>query len=395
MKLWPTPPPKITLIYDIGSSTVGAALVTLEKNKKPIVHYTVRRPLTFQKQIDPEKLIFAKKNALKEVTEIILKTGISNLKLDIHKNIKIHDIYCVLGPPWYVSKTAIIKIEKPESFQIDKNTVDTLLEHQEEEFKKSLLNEGGVDNLTVLEKKIVHAKADGYAVQVLSGRKMRTLELSVFLSISENRILTHIKEVLHPFFSFKKIHFHSFPLAYFSTSRDIFPQISDFLAVDIRGELTEISLVQRGVLIETVSFPLGRHSLVRMFAEKLSFTPEVALSFLKLYTSGKIERSMKLQIQDVINLAEKDWRVTFDAALSEISTKTLIPNKIFVATDFDIGSLYASWIKSEKINRLGIASDFHVEYIDDGYFSKVLSWNKRAQHDAFLALSILFINKIM
>ncbi len=394
MKLWPTPAPKITLIYDIGSSTIGAALVTLEKNKRPIVHYTVRRPIAFQKQVEPEKLIFAKKNALKETTEIILKSGISTLKVDLHKNIKIHDIYCVLGAPWYVSKTAIIKVEKPESFEIDKNSVDILIEHQEEEFKKSLQKEG-LDRLTILEKKIVHAKADGYAVQILSGRKMKTLELSIFLSLSENKVLSHIKEVLHPFFSFKKIHFHSFPLAYFSTARDMFPQISDFLSVDIRGELTEVSLVQRGVLVETVSFPLGRHSLIRMFAEKLKFTPEVALSFLKLYISGKIERDMKLEMQKVVDLVEKDWRVTFDSALAEISTKTLIPNRIFVASDFDIGNLYASWIKTEKIDRLGIASDFHVEYIDETYFAKALLWSKRSIHDSFLALSILFINKII
>ncbi len=394
MKLWPTPPPKITLIYDIGSSTIGASLVTLEKEKRPIVHYTIRRPIAFQKQIEPEKLIFAKKNALKEATEIILNTGIAGLKIDLHKNIKIHDIYCVLGAPWYVSKTSVIKVEKPESFDIDKNTVDTLIEHQEEEFKKSIQKEGE-DLVTILEKKIVHAKADGYDVRILSGRKMKSLELSIFLSLAENKVLAHIKEVLRPFFSFKKIHFHSFPLAYFSTARDMFPQIADFLSVDIRGELTEISLVQRGVLVETVSFPLGRHSLIRMFAEKLGFTPEVALSFLKLYVSGKVERAMKIQMQKVIELAEKDWRLTFDSALSEISTKTLIPNRIFVASDFDIGNLYAAWIKTEKIDRLGIASDFHVEYIDEIYFAKALSWSRRSIHDSFLALSILFINKII
>lgn len=372
-------------------------MVTFEKNNTPTIHYTVRKPIAFQHRVNPEILLFDKKNTLQNITEEVLRVGIPYLKLSLDARVSITDVYCMLGSPWYISKMHVLKIEKPDEFSVTERDIAALISEQEVAFKKTFKKEGdtGTDSLIVIEKKIVNTKVNGYEVNNVYLKKARTLELSLFMSAVEQRVLKHIRSVLNPAFSFRKLYFHSFPLAYFTVTRDIFHDLSDFLIVDVRGEITDVSLIQKNALSETVSFPLGRHFIMRKICETLRLTPEVGASFIKLFNQGKTDGRTKNEIEAILSEAEGDWRATFRSATLDLGRHSLLPSRAYLITDFDFGSLIAGWMAREKIDRLGISTEqFTVEYLNDEKMAGHLSWSKRAKHDAFLAVGALFLNKL-
>src|SRR3989344_1485477 len=315
--------PDLVLVYDIGSSTVAAALVSFEQDNKPFVHYSVRKPISFRSTIDSDKLLFDKKNTLKAVTDDVVRIGLGRFKLG-KSTARIREIHCVFASPWFISKTAVVKMEKKESFTIIETVLASLVGTEEERFKKGFTGgENGSGEITVIERKIVQTKLNGYEVSDIYTKPAKSLELSIFLSGVEARVADHVRSVLHPAFGFRKLHFHSFPLAAFAISRDLFHDAADFLIADVRGEMTDVSLVEKNNLLETISFPLGNNFLLRKIGEALGSPPEVTVSFLDVYLRGKADGKMKTNIENVLKQAEYDWRSIFKSALSDLSTRSL------------------------------------------------------------------------
>ncbi len=137
---------------------------------------------------------------------------------------------------------------------------------------------------------------NGYQTSKPYGKQTKSIEISIFLSMISKEVETKTRKVLEKIFHSHTIAFHSFALTSFSAIRDIFHSEEDFLLVDVGGEVTDVSLVRRGILLETVSFPTGKNFLLRSVVLDLNTIPEEAHTLIRMFLDNKESKeSGKLQ----------------------------------------------------------------------------------------------------
>ena len=74
----------------------------------------------------------------------------------------------------------------------------------------------------------------------------------------------------------------------------------DHIVVDVGGELTELGIVRDKVLSQTITFPLGRHHVLRHVAEKLQVSLSEAGSLVRMHERGSLSETRAYEVGPVI-----------------------------------------------------------------------------------------------
>lgn len=386
------------VIFDIGSGSVGAALVLFEKDEKPTILYNTRLPIPFQKKLHSNLFIKNMLNTLQRVAENVINKGITNInhKTDKKQIRKIDSVMCVFSSPWYESQTEIINFDRKKPFTVSSRTIGKAIKRADKYFKKSHSKKHGDEedgNVILIEKNIIQTKLNGYPTDNPYGKKARHVELALLLSKVSSRVHNSIKEVIGKIIHTENILFHSFALVSFSTIRDIFHMEDDFINIDIGGEMTEISLIRNNVLLETITFPFGKNFLTRHVSLKLNTLPEEAHSLVNMHFDKKINDSS--DIKNVLDEVRQKWMSSFKKALSNISEGTILPKTIFLTADSYIGEWFKEAIREDDFSRYTLAGEpFMVVIVNEKHLYQHYHMAESIEHDPFLALEAMFFNKI-
>lgn len=378
---------KLGLIFDIGSGSVGGAVVELGEEKAKII-YAKRKNLKIPFEVSVSELENKIMKLLEEISYSLLKEGLKTLHLidRDHKDLDFCHIF--LSSPWYASNIEILKINKSESFKISKDLLNKTIKNEEEDFENS-----GENNL-VFEKKITGLKLNGYKSQNPYGKEAHSVEMTLFMAATGSKFLDRIKDLVQKDFSLDKIKFHSFTSAFFSTVRDLYQEIKDFILIDITTEVTDITLCKGGVIYDNASFPKGQNFLLRNLAIEMNTTPRESLSALKSYLEGS-EKLNGGKIEKVLLNAKQEFLRNFSTTLSELGDTLSVPRHVFLTIDEGLDNWFISVISEEEFIQGGIAGNpFIIKSINQGMLSPHLSKVRGINRDIFLSLESIFINKI-
>ncbi len=391
---------EINLILDVGNGSVAGALVLFKDGLAPKIIYSKRLPLTVPQKTEKDKLSALVLHILEEVLVGISEEGLARLQELEFSNEKVTHTFCVLSSPWYISKTKILKIENDEPILINKNFIESLLQKEEGLFQEEVTQRqiGAIspDDIDVIEKKIIQTKLNGYITKDPYQKKARQIELAIFMSLASKNIVRSIETIVGRFFYSKNMMFTSYSLAEHNVVSDIFSNESDFVFMDISSEVTDISSVEKGILMETTSFPLGRNHLVAKVAEEFNVLPEIALSFIKMHARGHAEEVSAEKIDRALQKAKEDWNNYFFHAISDVA-KGHTPSKIFVTVDSDVAPFFVSSIKDNLSSAQKNTTDFQaipVILLDEEKLSQFVEFDGQAKRDPFLALESIFFNKL-
>src|SRR3989338_1317032 len=269
---------KLALVFDFGSSSVGGALFLIQKSKVPKIIFSVREPIILEDKVNPDRFLSLTIKALEIVASKICLAGFGAQK----------EIFCVLSSPWYASQTRHIRFQKNKPFVFNSKLADDLIQKEMNLFKEEHLS-GYVNSgnkVRQIELKSMKIVLNGYFTSKPIDQTAKELEMMIFISMSGEQVLEKIEEVVFHHFHLRNIKYSSFVITSFSVARDLFVQHEDFLLIDIGGEITDISMIKRDALRESVSFPLGRNFMVRGVASLLKCTLVEAKSLLSLYKDG-------------------------------------------------------------------------------------------------------------
>ncbi|MEK9201685.1 MAG: hypothetical protein AAB944_01815 [Patescibacteria group bacterium] len=381
------------VIFDIGSASVGGAIVLLsESTHLPKIIYTKRIFLPIAERPQSDEILTSSASALKEIIVAFEKEGLSVLH-DLHiRNKVIHDVFCVLASPWYVSQTKTITIKEKKPIILTEKFIETVLAKEEKAFEESIAHSSYAEtfdkNIILAEQKIIHIKLSGYETNEPYGKKSSDIELSLFSSFVSKKISEKLSETIGHSFGGEKIKLHSFCLTSFSTLSDLFPEAKDFLIMDITGEVTDISIVRNGTLVQSASFPSGRNFLIRKMTKKMNSNTEVALSSLSLYSTGKAEPAVAVKIESVVKEVQEEWLVYLNDLLKDIKAEIgILPRKIFLTVDNDVLPLFLKFLKQSPDN-------FEPIVLDEKQLARVVEVTKGVVADPFIAIEAIFLNKL-
>ncbi|MBP6855042.1 MAG: hypothetical protein KBD26_01305 [Candidatus Pacebacteria bacterium] len=380
----------LALVLDIGSASVGGSLVKFPKGKnpaKPTIVYSVRTDLIFEEDLNFESFLAKMLLALADVVKKVHDARIGAPKF----------AYCTLASPWYASQTRIIKLSKNTPFVFSHKLADELIEKERKNFENEhagRYRELG-ENVRILEAKTIRVSLNGYRVKDPIGVKATDLDMTLYLSMSPEAILVSIEEVIEKVFRLKKISYSSFAFASFITTRDLFVHEDNFILLDIGGELTDISIIKDGMLIESVSFPYGKNFLLRKVSRALKRTGGEALSLYRIYSDLKLEKNLADKFSEVLKEAQSEWLSNFSNALAGISVELGIPDTVFLTADKDTSSWFIATLESEEFHKYTTTEhQFRVISLGSVATSEYLNFSGSVIRDPFIMLETIFITRI-
>ena len=268
---------------------------------------------------------------------------------------KVEEVMCVLSAPWYVSQTRTIVFEQEKPFLVTEKKVDVLVEKEIVELKKEFdahYKDITKSSAEIIEIENVHMKLNGYETSAPFGKEVQSLEAFLYVSMSSEHILKDLRTRAKNSLSVKKVSFHSFSLVAFSTLRDIYSNIHDFMFIDISGEMTDVAVVRKNTLIETLTFPLGTNFVLRTIASHLGTIPEEAQSFLALYEDHKIVEESEKKMRSALLHSEQEWMDAFKKDLRSLSTYTVLPRKIFIYHRHSFHNLVFTYYRRGGLQKL-------------------------------------------
>jgi hypothetical protein len=387
---------EVAALYDIGSASVGAALVRFRRGEAPHMLYATRVPIQFQQQVNAKRFVALAATALGDVSEQLVRIGLPQATKIVGSTPRIKNVLAVFSSPWLMSKTHITQLKKDKPFVASPTLIQDIVADERKMFAELFARESKRDGaVTIIEDRVIGMHLNGYEVQGPDMRSCTELSLAVFLSAAPTEAIETIKSAIHKIFNFRKLALQSFPLVYFSTVRDIQADNSDFMCIDITGEVTDIILSRHGIIVENSSFPIGKHHFARAVAAAIGISAESALSYLNMSASdnGKVSNQ---QISSALASAQQEWTKSFVDTISSFATRTLIPRSAFVTADPEVGKHFASLISEIEFDTLGMSKEkFKTTYLGPDEIGKYVEREPGVSADAFLMIESAFFNKMI
>ena len=385
------PKQRFIAIFDIGSASVGAALVRIDKKDEssddisPKIIWTDREILSRHGQTDVSLLSRAVFRSVRTLSERMIKET-SRLPEECH---------CVLSSPWYAAQTRVISFSHPKPMTITENGTANFINRELKRFQQESALFYGIDKkeeIEIIEQKAMKILLNGYTIANPFGALAKEVDIAVYFSVGSMPLFKNIRASIYEGGITAGIYFHSFTFVFFDVMRDLFTESNDFLLCDISGEITDVSFVREDVLKETASFPIGKNTIFRDVIKETKLTIEETTSLFSLLSDNALYITKKEEI--ALERAAQKWKTEFLLSLEILSGGIPLPRHIFLISNKTI----LPWLSRYMEKNVKIFTDesrgYSLRKIDVSFLRplcKVLG----AKEDLFLMLEAVFIEKIL
>jgi len=379
---------ELTLVFNIRSSCIEGALFLVQKSGIPKIVFATREPIPIKEQIDVERFLSLTIQSLETVVERVHLAGWGMPAR----------IFCVLFSPWHTSQTRIINLKKNVPFVFTAKLAEDLIQKEVKLFEEEHLHKSieGNNTVRIIELKNIKTMLNGYETSEPLNQKAEELEITIFLSMSEEHVLKKIEDTIKQGFNFDQIKFSSFTLASFSVVRDMYIEKENFLLVYIGGEVTDISMIKKNILRESTSFPLGHSFLTRGIAASLGCTLDEATSLISLYKSGHAEETVAKKLSGATEQLRKEWIKKFQDSLVSLSSDISIPSNVFISIDKDLADFFSETIKTEQFSQYTLTeSKFEIVFLGTELFHNIAIFKENAVRDPFVIINAVFLNRFL
>lgn len=330
-------------VFDISSSSVAGAHVLLtprDPKTKAVFLASTRSDATLQEDIDVNRFV-SETIAHIELVANRLK------KADTHK---LSHIQIVLASPWYSSHTRTIRYEKDDTqFFCTQKLIDTLVDAE----LKQILAEGtgafgefGTASI-VVERQISQIKLNGYATANPFGKKTRTLEIFLTLTVAPKPIIDRFKESLIRIYGHSSIGVTTSPYTTYVVARDTIAIDDECVIVDVGEEVTDIAFVKEGLFLYQHSFPIGTYALYRIVGEQEKNGSQAARALLEAYRLEKLSPQAKTALDTAIAEFRLKWQKALQETLDTGQYGLCMPEHCFITADPRFELIFTTIIETD------------------------------------------------
>ncbi len=389
---------ELSLLIDVGNGTLTVALTLFSKNKQPKFLNSIKMPFVIGEKPDADRLLENMYSLLDSGLSKLLKDGTPKDPSD-GKVYRISRAMVAYSSPWFILKTKHLSLSQDVPFFITKSFLDDIASKEEKIFKEEL-NKNDPEmkgSFEVIEKSIVHTKINGYNLDYSIGKKTKTLDAFLCLSVVTKSIIEKTMDTIMKYTHIgrDKVLMHTFPLVSFSVIRDILGNDSDFVIFDVTSEVTDVTLVQNSVVTQTASIPSGRNFIIRAIVREFNVSFEIAESMLSMSKNAKMDEKTGDKMQEIIANTEKEWNIYLENALSELSSDISLPANVYMTADEDIADIYFSFLKMPKMDRTEVwRKNIKIVHVNGDFLKNLYEVAPTVKVDEFIALSAVFFEKI-
>ena len=333
---------KLVAIFDIGSGSVGGAIARIpsDTKKAPTILFSTRVLIDNHEHGNFDDFLLKMTKALHDTAQQLYGKRIGAPQ----------KIFCVLGSPWYLSQTRIIKMTKEKPFVFSRRIADDLLRKELASFEHEYTEKYGATGSApvMIENTVVGVSLNGYAISDPLGKRAKKLEMDIIISLSPAVCIDAIQDCLMKTFHDIPIRYSSFMTSTYIAVRDQFVNPLSFLLVDVGGEVTDVAIVSKGTLKSSLSFPFGRKEFFRFIATKRGIEIRDAEELFSLYKDGALDPIRKEELEPLFKSIERSWSEAFYHTLTLLPTALGLPSTIFLTADADMRDWFKDVLKNGK-----------------------------------------------
>ncbi len=378
------------LVVDVGSGSIGAALVRLDHGVEPFIVATSRETIPFQEKLNVQRFVTLMQESLDKATDGVMKE---------HAEIIPTEVFFALASPWNTSQTRLVHLDQPDDFLITEKGFRQIIDKESALFTTTPFDPSGPKELLkniLIESRAMQVKLNGYEVAAPIGRKAQELDIALYLSVMPERIRDSFVQTTTRRWPHITPHFHSFMFAAFNAVRDTFAESASFIIVDVAGEVTDVALVRDNVLLESLSFPLGYHAITRMTMRELGLQNAAAISEVQLYLEGKSDAGRTKEMEEIFAKAIREWKLLFIGALTQLSEQYPIPHVIYHFVDEDYVVHYGDALRESADRVFGEdQGEFDVHSLDEEFLLRFMKLEEGQRADIFLCVIIMILEKLL
>lgn len=380
------------LVFDIGSGSVGGAIVLTSKANTPTILYSFRTDIPFQEVATGRRLSSLMLRSLSYVLTALSREGFELAGFGA-KRPRIKKILVSLSAPWVASMPSFISLKNKESTIITEEVFNALFLHSlnAQDSPKTIAPKGSIK----IEELLIKASLNGYETSAPYGKEALEAEFAIFSSFSRPSLTEDITEVINHLFHVEHVRFHSFSLIAFTTLKKMYPKEKDFIFLDVSGEQTEISIVRNGIIVETSTFPSGKNHIVRMLKHSATIPPRGAEAFLRLHHSKNGAGKMVKHVEDVLERAKGDWRDRFVKTLTTLSEEIFFPKSLFIMSDDDVLPHFKLALEGCDLGKFTVSPrTLRITPLNAELLASVVMWNTPEKNDPFMGIVSSFASEL-
>lgn len=378
---------KPAFIFDIGSSSVGAAAVMSQRDGTPFVAAQTRVQMPLEESVSFERFL-----ALAEKS--ILEAG---KRIAEESKQKPSSIHCFLASPWYAAQTRMVAIERERPFIFDRRALDASVAEESKRFKDEASREEAklLKGAHVIEEKVIDIKVNGYRVEAPLGRETRRAEYAFHVALAPEQALKRFGDAFHKLFPAAVPKFHTFLLPYYAVAKAHFSRSGDFLLVDVGGEVTDVALVRDGLLLQSASFPRGRNFLYRRLAAARKSALAEAESLMKLLVERKVDADTRKEVAKLLTPIRDEWAREFRFVMTEQLKASFLPEDVILLSDGEVASWFSECIKGEEYAQYTLsARPFSVSTPSGSALASYVKAGATIQErDRFLSIEAMYLHR--
>lgn len=334
------PDGKYAVILDIGSGSVGAAIVASDAvtDQHPIIYSCRVSAAVTAKNTDPLKKI---EEALFQTFLKLSSDGIKSLAA-YDKNARVQYMQVTIAAPWThtVSQQAIY--EEENEFKISRTLIEQLIESARTKVAEILKNDENIQKeaLVIICQSTLYISANGYAVQSPVGLRAKKIYISHALGLAPKHLLQTLKKLRDKVFTDITIQGSTFILIFYKVIRRLFPAQSEYCLIDITHEATEVAVIRNFELKKVLHINIGSQTLLRSIEEKTSIPSKNSTLFIS-GSPAELTQKQKILLESIFT-EYQDTLTTLFASMGDILT---IPKLMYLHSDASVELFFAERIQ--------------------------------------------------
>ena len=353
------------VILNVGSASVVLTLAKLNSNSPPQIVYSKKVPVNFLLDVNFEAFWRCAKNSIEKAFKDLHKNYIRRQTAGKKLPFKAKRALCIFASPWFVSQTRLVTVERDKPFEVSEEIFNKLFENEKKMFEKQIST--GVKNQEMKEKKqdfgsvaefIEHINIktflNGYYTAKPLGKRAKKMRMYVYLSMADGRVKRDVEKMFGDYFGGADLSFHTFPYAAFRVIEELLEPKKDFIFTDVGGEVSDLSLVRKGILERVITLPLGENLLVRRISSSLKTSLREAKSRFNRYWRKELSKAEEEKVREVVEAVNSNWKYTFTKVFEKALEKGPLPQDIFVVGNENIVQGVSQILSSEEFSQFSI-----------------------------------------
>lgn len=313
---------KTIAILDIGSGSVAAAIVTLDRNGPPRMLAEAIANIAIDLGQSGARM---EGNTLKAVEQALGDIGAQARQLHAVTG-PIEHIAVFLSAPWANLFLRNMRYARRQEFRANLSLIEKLIG----DFIRQERPDHDTTNDEIIERSAVGIRLNGYPVHEVPDNVMvSSLELTVVSSTGKRAFLDAVRDLASRSFSPETpLTFHSTTVASSYAMAITLPKVADYMLCNAEGEVTELLRVRDHIPVAAATAPTGCNVIIRTLRAHAGMDRREVVSALKLAQS---ESPQKPYLHSTLSSAKYKCAEMFRTVATELIKETGAPPVLYIA----------------------------------------------------------------